>query len=130
MIERHPPLSPTRVSLLFYCDFFSFVVGMNALFGGRGGQYEDGTTDVTRTMHFGAATAEQKEVFMKPQQNLQTDRVTLPGLLPKSQQSMHVIFYIALVTNTCLYLLLEWGGTYETNPAAARSVLVPYFFNF
>lgn len=28
-------------------------------------QYEDGTTDVTRTMHFGEATAEQKEVCVK-----------------------------------------------------------------
>lgn len=27
-----------------------------------GAQYEDGTTDVTRTMHFGEPTAEQKEV--------------------------------------------------------------------
>ena len=27
-----------------------------------GAQYEDGTTDVTRTMHFGDPTAEQKEV--------------------------------------------------------------------
>lgn len=27
-----------------------------------GAQYEDGTTDVTRTMHFGEPTSEQKEV--------------------------------------------------------------------
>lgn len=29
-----------------------------------GAQYEDGTTDVTRTMHFGEPTAEQKEVLV------------------------------------------------------------------
>ncbi|CAN0368130.1 unnamed protein product [Pylaiella littoralis] len=30
-----------------------------------GAQYEDGTTDVTRTMHFGSATAEQKEAYTR-----------------------------------------------------------------
>lgn len=30
-----------------------------------GAQYEDGTTDVTRTMHFGEPTAEQKEVKLR-----------------------------------------------------------------
>lgn len=39
------------------------VVGQSSmLLLDSGAQYEDGTTDVTRTMHFGEPTAEQKEV--------------------------------------------------------------------
>ena len=30
-----------------------------------GGQYKDGTTDVTRTMHFGTPTAHMKECFTR-----------------------------------------------------------------
>lgn len=34
-----------------------------------GAQYEDGTTDVTRTMHFGEPTSEQKEVLRVAQKS-------------------------------------------------------------
>lgn len=37
----------------------------NRPFFARMSQYEDGTTDVTRTMHFGEPTAEQKEVCIE-----------------------------------------------------------------
>ena len=41
----------------------SAIVGQSSmLLLDSGAQYEDGTTDVTRTMHFGEPTAEQKEV--------------------------------------------------------------------
>ncbi|CAJ1365195.1 unnamed protein product [Effrenium voratum] len=44
-----------------------------------GGQYKDGTTDVTRTMHFGSPTAEQKRFYTRVLQGAHAAFVLITG---------------------------------------------------
>ncbi len=45
-----------------------------------GGQYRDGTTDVTRTLHFGTPTQKQKECFTRVLKgHIALDRVVFPN---------------------------------------------------
>ncbi|XP_063218262.1 xaa-Pro aminopeptidase 1-like isoform X2 [Bacillus rossius redtenbacheri] len=50
-----------------------------------GGQYFDGTTDVTRTLHYGAPTAFQREIYTRVLKgSVQMTRAVFPALLPSA----------------------------------------------
>lgn len=62
---EHGTCAVIRVDQMYLCD--------------SGGQYLDGTTDVTRTLHFGTPTAEEKDAFTRVLQgHIQLDMAVFP----------------------------------------------------
>lgn len=57
-----------------------------------GGQYLDGTTDVTRCFHFGEPTAEEKDSFTRVLLgNLDIERLTWPKSTPLTGNMIDVL---------------------------------------
>lgn len=78
-------------------------------------QYEDGTTDVTRTMHFGEATAEQKEVCIKHAHEPYQDYFCLCFLLPTCSTQLFTpnrCGYLACLTFSVVSLVVT-NATFE-----------------